>query len=168
MGWIGTIFVEPAWRGQGLGRAITQSIIGRLDGAGCRTLVLVATNEGRQLYERMGFEVQTQYRILQAVGLPPGSTRRTAFGPSGPSDLPAADRPSIARAPARSATITRIAARSTGSPIDAVGMDPGAWGGAGERGSDEAVDDGRRQRVGGVDGRLERHRRLRTRAAISV
>jgi len=71
VGWIGTIFVEPAWRGQGLGRAITQSIIGSLDGAGCRALALVATNEGRQLYERMGFEVQTQYRILQAVGLPP-------------------------------------------------------------------------------------------------
>jgi len=71
VGWIGTIFVEPAWRGRGLGRSITQSIIGRLDGAGCRALALVATNEGRQLYERMGFEVQTQYRILQAVGLPP-------------------------------------------------------------------------------------------------
>ena len=71
VGWIGTIFVEPAWRGRGLGRAITQAIIGRLDGAGCRSLALVATNEGRQLYERMGFEVQTQYRILQAVGLPP-------------------------------------------------------------------------------------------------
>jgi GNAT superfamily N-acetyltransferase len=71
VGWIGTIFVEPGWRGRGLGRSITQSIIGRLDGAGCRTLALVATNEGRQLYERMGFDVQTQYRILQAVGLPP-------------------------------------------------------------------------------------------------
>jgi GNAT superfamily N-acetyltransferase len=71
VGWIGTIFVEPTWRGRGLGRAITQSIIGRLDGAGCRSLALVATNEGRQLYERMGFEIQTQYRILQAVGLPP-------------------------------------------------------------------------------------------------
>jgi GNAT superfamily N-acetyltransferase len=71
VGWIGTIFVEPAWRGQGLGRSITHSIIGRLDAAGCRTLALVATSEGRQLYERMGFEVQTQYRILLAVGLPP-------------------------------------------------------------------------------------------------
>ena len=71
VGWIGTIFVEPAWRGRGLGRAITQSIIWSLDGSGCRTLALVATNEGRQLYERMGFEVQSQYRILQAVGLPP-------------------------------------------------------------------------------------------------
>ena len=70
VGWIGTIFIEPAWRGQGIGRAITQSIIDRLEAAGCRTLLLVATSEGRRLYERMGFEVQTRYRILEAPGLP--------------------------------------------------------------------------------------------------
>jgi hypothetical protein len=70
VGWIGTIFIEPAWRGRGIGRAITQSIIDRLEATGCRTLVLVATAEGRRLYERMGFEVQTRYRILEAPGLP--------------------------------------------------------------------------------------------------
>jgi GNAT superfamily N-acetyltransferase len=70
VGWIGTIFIEPAWRGQGIGRAITQSIIDGLEAAGCRTLVLVATAEGRRLYDRMGFEVQTRYRIFQAPGLP--------------------------------------------------------------------------------------------------
>ena len=72
-GWVGSIFVAPDHRGSGLGRAITEAIIDRLTSAGCRTLVLVATSEGRRLYERMGFEVQTQYRILQAVGLPPTS-----------------------------------------------------------------------------------------------
>ncbi|MEO8274181.1 MAG: GNAT family N-acetyltransferase [Chloroflexota bacterium] len=69
VGWIGTIFVDPGWRGRGLGRAITQSIIDRLQSAGCRTLVLVATADGRRLYEKMGFEVQTRYRILEAPGL---------------------------------------------------------------------------------------------------
>lgn len=69
VGWIGTIFIEPAWRGKGLGRAITQSIIDGLDVAGCRTFVLVATAEGRRLYERMGFEEQTRYRIFEAPGL---------------------------------------------------------------------------------------------------
>jgi GNAT superfamily N-acetyltransferase len=69
-GWIGTIFIAPERRSQGLGRALTQAIIDRLESAGCRTLVLVATTEGRRLYERMGFEVQTRYRILEAAGLP--------------------------------------------------------------------------------------------------
>ena len=73
VGWIGSIFVAPDQRGRGLGRAVTQAIIDALDAAGCRTLCLVATAEGQRLYERMGFEVQTRYRILEAPGLPPGS-----------------------------------------------------------------------------------------------
>jgi Predicted acetyltransferase len=71
VGWIGTIFIAPDRRGQGLGRAITQAIIDRLESAGVRTLLLVATADGRRLYEKMGFEVQTRYRILEAPGLPP-------------------------------------------------------------------------------------------------
>ena len=79
-GWIGSIFVAPDHRGSGLGRAITEAIIDWLDSAGCRTLVLVATSDGRRLYERMGFEVQTQYRILQAVGLPPAPDANGSAG----------------------------------------------------------------------------------------
>ena len=71
VGWIGTIFIAPDRRGRGLGRAITQAVIDRLESDGCRTFVLVATSEGRQLYERMGFELQSRYHILQAIGLPP-------------------------------------------------------------------------------------------------
>ena len=71
VGWIGTIFIAPDRRGHGIGRAITQAIIDRLESAGCRSLVLVATTEGRRLYEKMGFELQTRYHILQAIGLPP-------------------------------------------------------------------------------------------------
>ena len=83
-GWIGTIFLAPAWRGQGLGRAITQAIIERLESAGCRTLVLVATTDGRRLYERMGFEVQTRYRILEAPGLPNEAAELGAVGAAAP------------------------------------------------------------------------------------
>ncbi len=71
VGWIGTIFIAPDRRGRGLGRAITQSIIDALEAAGCGSFVLVATREGRLLYERMGFAAQSQYHVLQAPGLPP-------------------------------------------------------------------------------------------------
>ena len=73
VGWIGSIFVDPEHRGLGLGRAITQAIIDGLEEAGCRTFSLVATTEGRRLYERMGFTVHTTYRILEIAGLPSGS-----------------------------------------------------------------------------------------------
>ena len=70
VGWIGTIFVEPAWRRRGVGMAITRATIETAEAAGCRTLVLVATEAGRPMYERLGFEVQTVYRVLVAPGLP--------------------------------------------------------------------------------------------------
>ena len=96
VGWIGTIFIAPDRRGQGLGRALTQAIIDRLESAGCRTLVLVATTEGRRLYERMGFDVRTRYRILEAAGLAPdaqdasaGAHASSAVRPFDPGDLDA-------------------------------------------------------------------------------
>ena len=69
VGWIGTIWVEPAWRRRGVGMALTQATIDTAESAGCRTLLLVATEAGRPLYEKIGFEVQTWYRILEAPGL---------------------------------------------------------------------------------------------------
>jgi ribosomal protein S18 acetylase RimI-like enzyme len=69
VGWIGTVWVDPEWRRRGVGRAVTQATLDAADAADCRTLVLVATSEGRPLYERLGFEVQTFYRILEAPGI---------------------------------------------------------------------------------------------------
>ena len=69
VGWIGTIWVAPAHRRHGLGRALTEATIDAADAASCRTLVLVATDRGRPLYEGLGFEVQTWYRTMEAPGL---------------------------------------------------------------------------------------------------
>ena len=67
--WIGTIWVAPSARGRGLGRALTEAPIAEAEAAGCRTLVLVATDAGLPLYERLGFAVQTWYRTMEAPGL---------------------------------------------------------------------------------------------------
>ena len=88
--WIGTVWVEPSFRRRGLGLALTQAAIDAADVAGCRTLVLVATSAGRPLYERMGFAVQTEYRIVEAPGLgPEGGTPDPRIRPFHPDDLPA-------------------------------------------------------------------------------
>lgn len=67
--WIGTIWVAPSARGRGLGRALTEAPIAEAEGAGCQTLVLVATDAGQPLYERLGFTVQTWYRTMEAPRL---------------------------------------------------------------------------------------------------
>jgi GNAT superfamily N-acetyltransferase len=99
VGWIGTIWVAAAWRRQGLGLALTQATIDAADEASCRTLVLVATETGRRIYERLGFAVQTWYRTMQA---PAGGDAVTTHGRPADGATPAVrayragDLPSIA------------------------------------------------------------------------
>ncbi len=87
--WIGTIFVDPSWRRRGIGLDLTRATIDAADAAGCRTLVLVATAAGRPLYEQLGFEVQTWYRILEAPGLPTTTAVDPRIREFAPGDLAA-------------------------------------------------------------------------------
>lgn len=96
--WIGTIWVDPVWRGRGLGKALTQATIDAGEAAGCRALVLVATDAGRPLYERFGFAVQAHYRILEAPGLTGETGSANGSGQEAPRVRPyrAADLPAMA------------------------------------------------------------------------
>jgi ribosomal protein S18 acetylase RimI-like enzyme len=67
--WIGTIWVDETWRGRGLGRRLTEASIEAAEDAGCQSLLLVATDQGRVLYERLGFTIAAWYVILEAPGL---------------------------------------------------------------------------------------------------
>lgn len=50
---IGMVIVDPAYRGQGFGRKVTQACIHKADNE--FTLLLVATEDGKKLYEKMEF-----------------------------------------------------------------------------------------------------------------
>ncbi len=80
VGWVGTIFVDAAARGRGLGRALTRAVADDLETRGCRTLLLIATSHGRPLYEREGFSVLTEHQRFATDGLASGAggTSRTA------------------------------------------------------------------------------------------
>lgn len=80
-GWVGTIFVAPEARGRGVGGALTDATVDALDAAGCRTQLLVATNEGRPLYERRGFVVDTFYFMIEARGTGTGVSPLRPFRP---------------------------------------------------------------------------------------
>jgi GNAT superfamily N-acetyltransferase len=92
VGWVGTIYVVPERRGEGIGRALTAAVVDALDDARCATQVLVATDAGRRVYEKLGFAIQTRYRILESDALPAASdgVGDLAIRPFGAADVPAA------------------------------------------------------------------------------
>lgn len=167
VGWVGTIWVTPDRRGAGLGRALTQAVIDRLESAGCESLLLVATVEGRRLYERMGFELQTTYRILEAPGLAEGEAgadSSISVRPFDPGDLGTLETlDAAATGEDRAHLLRRFAGpSSTKVAVDASGAVGGfvvraPWGGGATIGVDARSAMGiltARRRASGPEGRV--------------
>jgi predicted N-acetyltransferase YhbS len=57
-GWIGALGVLPDARRRGAGEALTRAGCARLRERGAETVLLFATDMGRPLYERLGFELE--------------------------------------------------------------------------------------------------------------
>ncbi|MEO8520169.1 MAG: GNAT family N-acetyltransferase [Acidobacteriota bacterium] len=87
--WIAMMLVEPGWRGRGLGARLLEAALARV--AAGRPVRLDATEAGRPLYRRHGFEDECRLTRLVA---PPArsrreSTRAVAVRPVTVADLPA-------------------------------------------------------------------------------
>ena len=113
VGWVGTIFVALDRRREGLGELLTQTVVDDLEERGCRTLVLIASDMGRPLYERLGFEDHGPNRRFTSQGLPPGDDDRH-IRVYEPGMLPAvADLARRATGEDRSAILARVATTET-------------------------------------------------------
>lgn len=58
LAWIGMVLTRPEYRRRGLARQLLDNVIEIADRSGIRTLKLDATDEGRHLYESLGFIVE--------------------------------------------------------------------------------------------------------------
>jgi GNAT superfamily N-acetyltransferase len=89
VGWVGSIFTDPTLRGRGYGRAITEEVCRRLEGAGCRTLALIASDLGRPIYTAMGFRIDAWYQIWEAdtTAEEPRPPEATRLRPMTPGDV---------------------------------------------------------------------------------
>ena len=60
---IQNVFTEPDWRRRGLGTLLMKEIIAWSKQTGIESLVLHASEEGRPLYEKLGFVTTTEMRF---------------------------------------------------------------------------------------------------------
>jgi len=68
--WIGNLLVAPSCRCQGLGRALMEEVLQRLDNSGCETAWLTASSDGAHLYRTLGFvQIDTIQRWRSAGSL---------------------------------------------------------------------------------------------------
>lgn len=59
--WLAHIIVHPDYRNRGIGKRITHALIEGIDQRICKTIYLVATALGEPIYEKLGFETETEY-----------------------------------------------------------------------------------------------------------
>lgn len=74
--WLAHIIVHPDYRNRGIGKHITDSLIESIDPRICKTIYLVATALGEPVYEKLGFETETEYLFYHNF------TKDSSFAPS--------------------------------------------------------------------------------------
>jgi GNAT superfamily N-acetyltransferase len=60
------VYTEPAYRRQGLARELMKKVMEWCAREGVETVILHASEEGRPLYERLGFEATNEMRLKRA------------------------------------------------------------------------------------------------------
>jgi len=61
------VYTEPAYRRQGLARELMKKVMEWCAREGVETVILHASEEGRALYERLGFEATNEMRLNRAA-----------------------------------------------------------------------------------------------------
>ena len=77
LAWVGMVLTRPEHRRKGFTRRLMEDAIARAEGDGIRTLKLDATEEGRPLYESLGFIVEGEIERWGRDQSAPGSNERT-------------------------------------------------------------------------------------------
>ncbi len=78
-GYITSLYVDPGWRGAGLGAALVETLVTACREAGADAIVLWPTERSRSLYERRGFAAPADLLELQVgTGRSPRGVTQTA------------------------------------------------------------------------------------------
>jgi GNAT superfamily N-acetyltransferase len=61
------VYVDPVWRRRGIAKALMGTLLDALSERGIRRIVLHASDDGRRLYERLGFIATNEMRLSSEV-----------------------------------------------------------------------------------------------------
>ena len=64
---IQNVYTEPEWRRRGLAALLIETISAWTDDQGIESVVLHASDEGRAVYERLGFIQTTEMRLNRSI-----------------------------------------------------------------------------------------------------
>jgi len=64
-GWLGNIIVLPEYRRQGIGYELTIHLVEYFKGKGCKTQLLIASEMGKNIYKKLGFNESSSYYFLR-------------------------------------------------------------------------------------------------------
>jgi GNAT superfamily N-acetyltransferase len=67
IGWLANIMVDKNCRGKGLGYKMTKFLVDFLDDKKCETQLLIATELGEAVYQKIGFRTMTEYHCFDSV-----------------------------------------------------------------------------------------------------
>lgn len=65
--WLAHIIVHKEYRKRGIGKLITETLIDSLKSSDCETIYLLATDLGAPVYEKVGFETETEYLFFKNI-----------------------------------------------------------------------------------------------------
>ena len=87
---IGMMGVSPAMQGHGIGRAVMEELLRRIEARGCPTVLLDASKAGERLYPRLGFVEDDGVSLLQRTDIVEiAPSQNDAISQLQASDLPA-------------------------------------------------------------------------------
>lgn len=69
------VYVERGWRRKGVAEALMGALLTELMELGVYRIVLHASPDGRRLYERLGFEITNEMRLVRRTGSREGGDR---------------------------------------------------------------------------------------------
>src|SRR5205085_5065787 len=84
LAWIGMVLTNAEYRGRGFARRLLAEALDRADSVGVETVKLDATDQGRPLYEKLGFKPEQaieRWIRMRSSELPPRVPNSNAYSP---------------------------------------------------------------------------------------